>query len=163
MKKFYSTLLLSLLIFSCSNEQLGTAIVKDNDEYSINAKELLKSYVNNNFDLWDELFSVDCEVRFNNIVLDKKTTMEGLKQDHTLFESIKVSDDYSHTNYFKNGEIWTNHWFTLTYTGNHTKETTIARGHTDFKWENGKAVIFQVYYDPTFQIKEAAAMSEMSK
>ena len=105
MKKIYSTLLLSLLVFSCSNEQLGTAIVKDNDEYSLNAKELLKSYVNNDFDLWDELFSVDCEVRFNNIVLDKKTTMEGLKQDHILFESIKVSDDYSHTNYFKNGEI----------------------------------------------------------
>ena len=74
-----------------------------------------------------------------------------------------MSDDYSHTNYFKNGEIWTNHWFTLTYTGNYTKETTIARAHTDFKWENGKAVIFQVYYDPTFQIKEAAAMSQMEE
>ena len=42
-------------------------------------------------------------------------------------------------------------------------EKTSARAHTDLKWENGKVVRFQVYYDPTFQIKEANAMSEMSK
>ena len=29
----------------------------------------------------------------------------------------------------------------------------------NLKWEDGKVVIFQVYYDPAFQIKEANAMS----
>ena len=50
-----------------------------------------------------------------------------------------------------------------TFVGNFTGETTKARAHTDLKWENGKVVRFQVYYDPTFQAKEATAMSEMSK
>ena len=70
-----------------------------------------------------------------------------------------TSDEYAHTNYFNNGQVWTNHWFVNTTTGNYTKETTSARAHTDLKWEDGKVVIFQVYYDPAFQIKEANAMS----
>ena len=70
-----------------------------------------------------------------------------------------TSDEYAHTNYFNNGQVWTNHWFVNTTTGNYTKEPTSARAHTDLKWEDGKVVIFQVYYDPAFQIKEANAMS----
>ena len=97
------------------------------------------------------------------IILDKKSVIAGISQDHTLFKSIEVTDDYAHTNYFNNGQVWTNHWFTLTFVGNFTGETTSTRAHTDLKWENGKVVRFQVYYDPTFQIKEATAMSEMSK
>jgi len=163
MKKKYSILLFSLFIFSCSNEHLATAIVKDNDEYSLNAKKLLKSYVENDFSLWEELLSDDCEVLFNNVVVDKKSMIEGLKQDHVLFKSLLTSDEYAHTNYFKNGQIWTNHWFTNTAAGNFTGEATSARVHTDLKWENGKVVKFQAYYDPTLQIKEATAMAQMDK
>ena len=158
MKKIFSTLLLLLLIISCSS-QLGTAIVMDDDELTLNAKKLLKSYIDNDFTLWEELFSDDCEVRFNNIVTDKTNLIAGIKQDHILFETMVTSDEYAHTNYFNNGQVWTNHWFVNTTTGNYTKETTSARAHTDLKWEDGKVVIFQVYYDPAFQIKEANAMS----
>ena len=163
MKKTLYILLLSVMTFSCSNQQQSRAVVKSDDELTLNVQKLLKVYVENDFTLWEELLSDDCEVLFNNITLDKKSVIAGISQDHTLFKSIEVTDDYAHTNYFNNGKICTNHWFSLTFVGNFTKDTTSTRAHTDLKWENGKVVRFQVYYDPTFQIKEATAMSEMSK
>ncbi len=160
MKKLLSSLLLLALILSCSNQQSGTAVVKDSDELSLKTKSLLKAYVDNDFSLWEELVSDDCEVLINNNVLDKKTTMEALKQDHMLFSSLSISENYAHTNYFNDGNVWTNHWFTNTATGNFTGNTTAVRVHSDLKWEDGKVVKFQVYYDPSVQTLEAAAMPE---
>ena len=163
MKNLFKILLITLLVASCSSNQPGSAIVKDNDELTLNAKELLKSYVENDFSLWEELFSDDCEVRFNNLITDKKSVIEGIKQDHILFNSFVISDEYAHTNYFKDGGIWTNHWFTNTLIGNYTQETTSVRVHTDLKWEDGKIVIFNVYYDPTFQTNEVNAMTRVTE
>ena len=164
MKKILSILLFSVMTFSCSNQKpQGSAVVKDSDELSLNAKSLLKAYKDNDFSLWEELISEDCEFLINNNALDKKTTLELLKQDHALFDSLSISEDYAHTNYFNNGNIWTNHWFTNKATGRFTGETNSVRVHTDLKWENGKVVIFQAYFDPSVTIKEATAMSEMSK
>ena len=100
MKNLLKILSITLLVASCSSNQPGSAIVKDNDELTLNAKELLKSYVENDFSLWEELFSDDCEVRFNNLITDKKSVIEGIKQDHILFNSFVISDEYAHTNYF---------------------------------------------------------------
>ena len=47
MKKILSILFLSVMIYSCSNQQTGTAVVKDSDELSLNAKSLLKAYFDN--------------------------------------------------------------------------------------------------------------------
>ena len=164
MKKILSIFLLSVMTFSCSNQKpQGTAVVKDNDELSLNSKSLLKAYLENDFSLWEELLSDDCEVLYNNDTLDKKTMIEGFKQQHSLFSSFSLSEDYSHTNYFNNGDIWTNHWFTVKAIGNFTGETDYGRAHTDLKWENGKVVVFQLYSDPSLIMKEATAMSEMSK
>ena len=163
MKKILSILFLSVMIYSCSNQQTGTAVVKDSDELSLNAKSLLQAYFDNDFSLWEELFSEDCEVFITNNAMDKKATIEALKQERALFNSLSVLDDYSHTNYFNNGDIWTNHWFIVNATGKFTGETNTVRVHTDLKWENGKVVVFQVYRDPSVTIKEAAAMAEMSK
>ncbi len=80
MKKILSILFLSAMTFSCSNQKpQGTAVVKDSDELSLNAKNLLKAYKDNDFTLWEELFSEDCEVLINNNVLDKKNHYRGLK------------------------------------------------------------------------------------
>ena len=164
MKKIFSFLFLSVMIYSCSNQQTGTAVVKNSDELSLNAKSLLQAYFDNDFSLWEELFSDDCEVYIiTNDAMDKKATIEALKQERALFNSLSVLDDYSHTNYFNNGDIWTNHWFIVNATGKFTGETNTVRVHTDLKWENGKVVVFQVYRDPSVTIKEAAAMAEMSK
>ncbi len=164
MKKILSILFLSVMIYSCTNQQTGTAVVKNSDELSLNAKSLLQAYFDNDFSLWEELFSDDCEVYIiTNDAMDKKATIEALKQERALFNSLSVLDDYSHTNYFNNGDIWTNHWFIVNATGKFTGETNTVRVHTDLKWENGKVVVFQVYRDPSVTIKEAAAMAEMSK
>ena len=163
MKKILSILFLSVMIYSCSNQQTGTAVVKNSDELSLNAKSLLQAYFDNDFSLWEELFSEDCEVFITNDAMDKKATIEALKQERALFNSLSVLDDYSHTNYFNNGDIWTNHWFIVNATGKFTGETNTVRVHTDLKWENGKVVIFQVYRDPSVTMKEATAMAEMSK
>ena len=164
MKKILSILFLSVMIYSCTNQHTGTAVVKNSDELSLNAKSLLQAYFDNDFSLWEELFSDDCEVYIiTNDAMDKKATIEALKQERALFNSLSVLDDYSHTNYFNNGDIWTNHWFIVNATGKFTGETNTVRVHTDLKWENGKVVVFQVYRDPSVTIKEAAAMAEMSK
>ena len=164
MKKILSILFLSVMIYSCTNQQTGKAVVKNSDELSLNAKSLLQAYFDNDFSLWEELFSDDCEVYIiTNDAMDKKATIEALKQERALFNSLSVLDDYSHTNYFNNGDIWTNHWFIVNATGKFTGETNTVRVHTDLKWENGKVVVFQVYRDPSVTIKEAAAMAEMSK
>ena len=164
MKKILSILFLSVMIYSCTNQQTGKAVVKNSDELSLNAKSLLQAYFDNDFSLWEELFSDDCEVYIiTNDAMDKKATIEALKQERALFNSFSVLDDYSHTNYFNNGDIWTNHWFIVNATGKFTGETNTVRVHTDLKWENGKVVIFQAYFDPSMTMKEATAMSEMSK
>ena len=131
MKKILSILFLSVITYSCTNQQQGIAIVKSDDELTLNVQKLLKMYAGNDFALWEELLSDECEVLFNNIPLDKKSVIAGVSQDHTLFKSIEITEDYAHTNYFNSGQIWTNHWFTLNYVGNFTGETTSARGHTD--------------------------------
>ena len=152
-----------LALSQCNQKSQGTAVVKDSDELSLNSKSLLKAYIDNDFSLWEELFSDGCEVFITNDALDKKATIEALKQERSLFSSFSVLESYSHTNYFNNGNIWTNHWFTNKATGRFTGETNSVRVHTDLKWENGKVVIFQAYFDPSVTMKEATAMSEMSK
>ena len=163
MRKYLSMLVCLLALSQCNQKSQGTAVVKDSDELSLNSKSLLKAYIDNDFSLWEELLSDDCEVLYNNDTLDKKTMIEGFKQQHSLFSSFSLSEDYSHTNYFNNGDIWTNHWFTVKAIGNFTGETDYGRAHTDLKWENGKVVVFQLYSDPSLIMKEATAMSEMSK
>ncbi len=164
MKKILSILFLSVITLSCSDQKpQGTAVVKDSDELSLNSKSLLKAYIDNDFSLWEELFSDNCEVFITNNALDKKATIEALKQERSLFSSFSVLESYSHTNYFNNGNMWTNHWFIVNATGKFTGETSTVRVHTDLKWENGKVAIFQVYRDPSVTMKEATAMSEMSK
>ena len=152
-----------LALSQCNQKSQGTAVVKDSDELSLNSKSLLKAYIDNDFSLWEELFSDNCEVFITNNALDKKATIEALKQERSLFSSFSVLESYSHTKYFNNGNIWTNHWFTNKATGRFTGESNSVRVHTDLKWENGKVVIFQAYFDPSVTIKEATAMSEMSK
>ena len=69
MKKILSILFLLVIIYSCSNQQQSTATVKSDDELTLNVQKLLKVHVENDYTLWEELLSEDCEVLFNNITL----------------------------------------------------------------------------------------------
>ena len=135
-----------------SNGNIEISISKKYDE---SEEAMYKSFMS--------VCAMDNKALVDTTDMDKKATIEALKQERALFNSFSVLDDYSHTNYFNNGDIWTNHWFIVNATGKFTGETNTVRVHTDLKWENGKVVIFQVYRDPSVTMKEATAMAEMSK
>ena len=71
-----------------------------------------------------------------------------------------MSDEYVHTNYFSNGNVWSNFWFTWSATGNATGNEIEIKAHFDYKWEDGKIVELQAYYSENDEIKEASAYAE---
>ncbi|MAR62580.1 MAG: hypothetical protein CMC45_01735, partial [Flavobacteriaceae bacterium] len=71
-------------------------------------------------------------------------------------------DEYAHTNYFSDGRIWTNYWFTWSATGNFTGQELKIKGHFDYEWKDGKIVqALGFFADEQFN-KEYAAASEAS-
>ena len=67
--------------------------------------------------------------------------MTGWKSHHeVLFENIDIQDVYVHTNYFSDGAVWSNAWFTWSAEGQTTGEEYSNRGHFDYRWEDGKIV-----------------------
>ena len=77
-----------------------------------------------------------------------------------LYNNIKIKDLYVHTNYFANGEIWSNVWSTWTGTGKTTGKEYSLPIHFDYKWENGKIVVVQGYFDESIEKMEIAAYTE---
>ena len=149
MKKIILSAFFILLTMNL-NAQKSTSTIKDTDELTSKVKKLLTDYLSNDFSSWETFHSDDMICYFNNMVIDKKTMIAGIKQDHLKFNGIEISsDDYAHTNYFKNGETWTNQWFEWNGTGNFSGLRYSIRLHVDQKWENGKIVQAQFYFDPT--------------
>ena len=149
MKRTFLMTIFYLLVLNLS-AQKSTGTIKDADELTIKVKKLLSDYVSNDFSSWETFHSDDMICYFNNTVIDKKTMITGIKQDHLKFNGIEIStDEYAHTNYFKDGDVWTNHWFEWNGTGNFSGLRYSIRVHVDQKWENGKIVQSQFYFDPT--------------
>ena len=115
----------------------------------------------NEFDV-SELYSKDLISRINNMEINGYDNLiPGFKAHHEiLYNNINIKDLYVHTNYFANGEIWSNAWFTWTGTGKTTGDDYSNRGHFDYKWENGKIVELLAYYSENAEAKEAKAYSE---
>ena len=141
------------LIFS----QKSAGTLSREDDLSKTAIAMSDDYANNNHTLWNEKLSDKAIVRVNNTVMDGKTVKEVFKSHHTIFNNIKINDSYAHTNYFKGGDTWTNIWFTWEGTGNKTGIRTSNRSHFDYKWENGKIVEMNCYFDTTALNMELAA------
>ena len=78
----------------------------------------------------------------------------------SLLSLASLKDLYVHTNYFANGEIWSNVWSTWTGTGKTTGKEYSSRIHFDYKWENGKIVVVQGYFDESSEKMEIAAYTE---
>ena len=99
---------------------------------------------------------------FVNKLIDEKKDFDlsvtSRQETHQIeFNNIKINDSYAHTNYFKGGDTWTNNWFTWEGTGNKTGIRTSNRSHFDYKWENGKIVEMNCYFDTTALNMELAA------
>ena len=158
MKYIYSILLCTIFL-GCTNS--NQSIIKTEDDLSSNIKNGFESYASNDFSFSDQ-YSEDVVSRINNMVIDgRDNLMSGWKAHHDLlYKDINIQDVYVHTNYFNNGEVWSNAWFTWNATGQITGEEYSNRGHFDYKWEDGKIVEVLAYFSEYPDNNEGKALAE---
>ena len=139
----------------------NAGVIQRTDDLSAKVLDLAKEYQNNSYELSRELYSDTVQTRFNSTTIDGLSDLiDGWKQQHVVFSDIKMSNPYVHTNYFSNGGIWSNFWFTWSATSNATGNQLEIRVHFDYKWEDGKIVISQGFFaDEEFNKEMAAAMT----
>ena len=137
-----------VMVFSCtqtSEENAGT--IQRTDDLSNKIMEMAKEYQQNSYELTKQIYSDTVKVRFNlDQVEGLENMISGWQQEHEVFSNISMSDEYVHTNYFSNGNVWSNFWFTWTATGNATGNEIEIKAHFDYKWENGKIVEAQGFF-----------------
>ena len=156
------------ILFSCDNKNVGIAgIIKSNsdiehyneteydDDLSKIVLELANDYSFASFDSSYEIYSDTVSVMFNKVeVKGKEDLIDGWQFEHQVFSDIKISDQYVHTNYFSDGRVWSNFWFTWTATGNFTGKEIEIKGHFDYRWEDGKIVEALGFFDASEYNKE---------
>ena len=162
MKKIMLIILASFMFVACEQPTSESAgVIQRTDDLSAKVLDLAKEYQNNSYELSRELYSDTVQTRFNSTTIDGLSDLiDGWKQQHVVFSDIKMSNPYVHTNYFSNGNVWSNFWFTWSATSNATGNQLEIRAHFDYKWEDGKIVISQGFFaDEEFNKEMAAAMT----
>lgn len=162
MKKIMLIILASFMFVACEQPTSENAgVIQRTDDLSAKVLDLAKEYQNNSYELSRELYSDTVQTRFNSTTIDGLSDLiDGWKQQHVVFSDIKMSNPYVHTNYFSNGGIWSNFWFTWSATSNATGNQLEIRAHFDYKWEDGKIVISQGFFaDEEFNKEMAADMT----
>ena len=154
--------ILASFMFAACEQPAGdnAGIIQRTDDLSAKVLDLATEYQNNSYELSRELYSDTVQTRFNSTAIDGLSDLiDGWKQQHVVFSDIKMSNPYVHTNYFSNGGIWSNFWFTWSATSNATGNQLEIRAHFDYKWEDGKIVVSQGFFaDEEFNKEMAAAM-----
>jgi len=161
MKKIMLIILASFMFTACEQPAAENAgIIQRTDDLSTKVLDLATEYQNNSYELSRELYSDTVQTRFNSTNIDGLSDLiDGWKQQHVVFSDIKMSNPYVHTNYFSNGGVWSNFWFTWSATSNLTGNQLEIRAHFDYKWEDGKIVVSQGFFaDEEFNKEMAAAM-----
>ena len=155
-------IILASFMFAACEQPAGdnAGIIQRTDDLSAKVLDLATEYQNNSYELSRELYSDTVQTRFNSTDIDGLSDLiDGWKQQHVVFSDIKMSNPYVHTNYFSNGGIWSNFWFTWSATSNATGNQLEIRAHFDYKWEDGKIVVSQGFFaDEEFNKEMAAAM-----
>ena len=155
-------IILASFMFAACEQPAGenAGIIQSTDDLSAKVLDLATEYQNNSYELSRELYSDTVQTRFNSTAIDGLSDLiDGWKQQHVVFSDIKMSNPYVHTNYFSNGGIWSNFWFTWSATSNATGNQLEIRAHFDYKWEDGKIVVSQGFFaDEEFNKEMAAAM-----
>ena len=156
-------IILVAFMFAACEQPAGenAGIIQRTDDLSAKVLDLATEYQNNSYELSRELYSDTVQTRFNSTAIDGLSDLiDGWKQQHVVFSDIKMSNPYVHTNYFSNGGIWSNFWFTWSATSNATGNQLEIRAHFDYKWVDGKIVISQGFFaDEEFNKEMAAAMT----
>lgn len=155
-------IILASFMFAACEQPAGenAGIIQRTDDLSAKVLDLATEYQNNSYELSRELYSDTVQTRFNSTNIDGLSDLiDGWKQQHVVFSDIKMSNPYVHTNYFSNGGVWSNFWFTWSATSNLTGNQLEIRAHFDYKWEDGKIVVSQGFFaDEEFNKEMAAAM-----
>ena len=148
MKKIMLIMLVSFMFVGCEQPTSESAgVIQRTDDLSTKVKQMAEDYVSKNFEIANETYSDTVQAKFNSTeVQGKENLIGGWHVEHKLFSGISIDDQYAHTNYFSDGNIWTNHWFTWSATANETGEKLQIRAHFDYKWEDGKIVIAQAFF-----------------
>ena len=155
MKHFF-VLLLVVTLAGCTETK--HSVIKTDDELTAKIHLLFDKYVDNDFNV-SEFYAEDIVCKINNMEFKGyENLISGFQAHHNfLYEDINIKERYVHTNYFSNGEIWSNAWFTWIGTGKTTGNDYSNRGHFDYKWEDGKIVELLAYYSETVENTESAA------
>ena len=134
------------------------------DELTESVLEMAEDYVEADFEEMKEYYSDSIVSFFNsNEVKGLSNLIDGWTFEHELFSDIKISDEYAHTNYFSDGRIWTNYWFTWSAKGNYTGQEITTKAHFDYEWKDGKIVqALGFFADEQFNKEFAAAMEANS-
>jgi hypothetical protein len=161
MKKLLLILLPVFMFVGCGQPTTDNAgIIQRTDDLSSKVLDLALEYQKNSYELSREVYSDTVQTSFNSTQIDGLSDLiAGWEQQHTVFSDIKMADPYVHTNYFSNGNIWSNFWFTWSATSNATGNKLEIRAHFDYKWEDGKIVVSQGFFsDEEFNKEMASAM-----
>ena len=150
------------LVFSCgqtNEENAGT--IKRTDDLSVKVMDLAKEYQQNSYDLTRQVYSDTVQVSFNSASSDGLATLiAGWEQQHEVFSDISMTDEYVHTNYFSDGNVWSNYWFTWSGTSKVSGNELKIRAHFDYKWDEGKIVVAQGFFADEEFNKEMAPATE---
>ena len=150
------------LVFSCAQtneENAGT--IKRTDDLSVKVMDLAKEYQQNSYELTRQVYSDTVQVSFNSVSSDGLANLiAGWEQQHEVFSDISMTDEYVHTNYFSDGNVWSNYWFTWSGTSKVSGNELKIRAHFDYKWDEGKIVVAQVFFAEEEFNKEMAPATE---
>ena len=127
-------IILASFMFAACEQPAGdnAGIIQRTDDLSAKVLDLATEYQNNSYELSRELYSDTVQTRFNSTAIDGLSDLiDGWKQQHVVFSDIKMSNPYVHTNYFSNGGIWSNFWFTWSAISNATGNQLEIRAHFD--------------------------------
>ena len=166
-------LILSLVILNCANnnkEQVSTIKIKDEKAQKIS--EMMKSYVNNNFN--STIISDDAIIKFNKIEMTKTGFEDLVNTHHAIFSEISFPEGWMETvNYVGNdvknaggkysddfGSTWTSHWSDWTAISKISGDTISNHCYFGYKWENDKIIeVSAIFPDEAFN-KELAMFME---
>ena len=172
MKKL-SVLIITLIFIGCAetnSEPVSTITV--NDEKSEKVSMMMKSYVDNEFDL--SVVADDAVIKFNNLVYSKEEFGNLGNLHHAMFDNIIFPPGWIETvNYIgsdvKNGggkytesygEVWTSQWSDWSAVSKISGDTLSNPSFFGYKWEGEKIVeINAIFSDDAFN-KELAAFNE---
>ena len=167
--KMKKLLFIALFLFlPYLNAQESNVLVTTDDEKSKSILAAYDSYLVNEYDWSDKLFSPQILIYINSVKsISKEENIAGLSSHHNLFSDISMYSPgggrpyVQTTNYNSNIGTWSHAWFIWKGTGKATGKTIEVPCHVAYQWnENGKISQTWLFSDQAPLIAEVNAASK---